>query len=138
MRLPRIGKTYKRQKNFVFVEIRKSELLSALKKLAEAGITRIADIAGYDNGKEIELIYRLPFDRERKLLNLKVRISRKNPSIKSATGIFPSAYIYERESFELIGVKFEGHPHLERMLLARTSPAKPLMKKQQTMKEVKN
>ncbi len=133
MSLPEIGKPYKKQKGAVFVEIAESELPDILEKLKQSGVTRIADISGYDNGNEIELMYRLPYQDEAKLLNLKVRISRKNPEIKSIVKIFPSAYLYERETFELLGVKFHGHPHLERLLLAGTSPKNPLKKK-----EVKN
>jgi NADH:ubiquinone oxidoreductase subunit C len=125
-----IGKPYKIQKDNIFVLIGAAGLLETLERLAEAGITRIADISGSDDGKGIELVYRLPFDKDRKLLNLKIWIPRGKPRIQTATGIFPSAYIYERECFEFLGVKFEGHPDMKRMLLADTSPETPLRKKE--------
>ena len=135
MNLPNIGKIYREQRDSIFIEIPESGLLKVLEDLKGAGIKRVADISGYDNGKEIELIYRLPYGNDARLLNLKVRISRKNPKVRSALELFPSAYLYERETHEFLGVVFEGHPDMKRMLLTDGSPRAPLRK--QVKEEVK-
>ena len=48
---------------------------------------------------------------------LKVRTPRENPSVKSLTGLFWNANWYEREAWEMLGIKFEGHPGLYPLLL---------------------
>lgn len=50
-------------------------------------------------------------------LRVKVYLSdEKDPKIKSVTNIWPSANWYEREAFDLMGIVFEGHPDLRRIL----------------------
>ncbi|MFB3764433.1 MAG: F420H2 dehydrogenase subunit FpoD [Methanotrichaceae archaeon] len=48
---------------------------------------------------------------------LKVRTPRENPSVKSLTGLYWNANWYERETWEMFGINFEGHPGLYPLLL---------------------
>ncbi|MCS7368465.1 MAG: NADH-quinone oxidoreductase subunit C [archaeon GBS-70-058] len=80
-------------------------------------LKHITTITGTDLGDSIELIYHLsPLDR-RVLVNVKVRISRDNPHIPSIVPLLPGAVLYEREVHDLLGVIFDGHPSLERLIL---------------------
>ena len=47
---------------------------------------------------------------------LETQLDRTNPTIASAVSIWPSAHFHERETFEMFGVKFEGHPDLRKLL----------------------
>ncbi|MFW9831008.1 MAG: NADH-quinone oxidoreductase subunit C [Candidatus Thorarchaeota archaeon] len=51
------------------------------------------------------------------ILTLEVTVNRTTPAIPSLRDIFPSVEFHEREGWEMFGVKFEGHPKLERLLL---------------------
>ena len=65
-----------------------------------------------------EVIYRLVSLKNNQSLILKTRVyGRENPTVPSVTGTWRAAYYQEREVFDLLGIKFEGHPDLRRLLL---------------------
>lgn len=81
------------------------------------GLKHIVTITGTDLGDSIELIYHLsPLDR-RILINVKVKVSRDDPHVKSIVSLIPGAIFYECEIHDLLGVVFDGHPNLERLIL---------------------
>ncbi|MCS7386181.1 MAG: NADH-quinone oxidoreductase subunit C [Candidatus Methanomethylicota archaeon] len=80
-------------------------------------VKHIVTITGVDLGEDIELIYHLSPDNRSWLLNVRTRVPKDNPVIESIVDLIPGATLYEREVFDLLGVKFEGHPNLERLLL---------------------
>jgi NADH:ubiquinone oxidoreductase subunit C len=64
------------------------------------------------------VIYRLVSLTNNQSLMLKTRVTgRENPTVPSVTNIWRAAYYQEREIFDLLGIKFEGHPDLRRLLL---------------------
>jgi len=69
----------------------------------------------------------LSYDRNADV-RLKVALRGEPPSVPSATDIWPSANWYEREVWDMFGVKFEGHPHLTRILMPPTWAGHPLRK----------
>lgn len=58
----------------------------------------------------------LSLDRNERL-RLKVRLAGSDPSVHSVTEIWPTANWHERENFDLMGIRFEGHPELSRILM---------------------
>ena len=52
-------------------------------------------------------------------VRIKVPLQGEFPSIKSIAELYANANWYERETWDLFGIRFEGHPHLERILLPR-------------------
>ena len=65
-----------------------------------------------------EVIYRLVSLKNNQSLILKTRVfGRDNPTVPSVTDTWRAAYYQEREIFDLLGIKFEGHPDLRRLLL---------------------
>jgi len=69
----------------------------------------------------------LSFDRSEDSRS-KVPLDGADPSLPSVTGVWPAANWYEREAWDLFGVKFEGHPHLSRILMPPTWNGHPLRK----------
>ncbi|WP_421763202.1 NADH-quinone oxidoreductase subunit C [Ekhidna sp.] len=88
-------------------------------------------LTGLDNGEEektIEIIYNLysiPYNLH---LMLKVKIDRERPEIDSVTEVWKTADWHEREVFDLLGVKFNNHPDLRRILLPDDWEGHPLRK----------
>ncbi|MDD5313545.1 MAG: NADH-quinone oxidoreductase subunit C [Dehalococcoidia bacterium] len=65
-----------------------------------------------------EVVYRLVSMKNNQSLMLKTRVfDRVNPTVASVTGLWRAAYYQEREIYDLLGIKFEGHPYLKRLLL---------------------
>jgi len=65
-----------------------------------------------------EVVYRLVSLKNNQSLILKTRVyGRENLSLPSVTPVWRAAYYQEREIFDLLGIKFEGHPDLRRLLL---------------------
>ncbi|MGD8396361.1 MAG: NADH-quinone oxidoreductase subunit C, partial [Candidatus Eiseniibacteriota bacterium] len=69
----------------------------------------------------------LSFDRNADL-RLKVPLSGDRPRLRSITGLWPAADWYEREVWDMFGIAFDDHPHLERILMPRTWEGHPLRK----------
>ncbi len=88
-------------------------------------------LTAVDNGVEagtIDLIYHLysiPFDIS---LGLMTTVPRESPSVQSVADIWRTANWHEREAFDLVGVIFEGHQDLRRILLPDDWEGHPLRK----------
>lgn len=88
----------------------------------ELGFDHVKGIAGIDDPthKRIKVLYFAgSFSKaeiENVILVLETELDRGNPTIASAVSIWPSAHFHERETFEMFGVKFEGHPDLRKLL----------------------
>ncbi len=72
-------------------------------------------------GPYIELLYHLGSLEDQELddviLNLSVMLDIENPIVSSLCSIWPSVELHEREVYDMLGVIFNGHPKLERILL---------------------
>jgi NADH-quinone oxidoreductase subunit C/D len=74
------------------------------------------------------VVYHL-FSYERNdFIRLKVPLDGDYPSLPSITGIFRNANWYEREVYDMFGIRFNGHPHLQRLLMPLTWSGHPLRK----------
>lgn len=63
-----------------------------------------------------QVVYQLEDPSSGLAVVLKVTVDKTNPSIPSLTEVFPTANWFEREAFDMIGINFEGHPNLTRIL----------------------
>jgi len=61
-------------------------------------------------------------------LTLHVHASRDDPVVPSLAAVWPSADVHERETWDLMGIRFEGHPDLRRILLWEGFAGHPLRK----------
>jgi len=63
-------------------------------------------------------VYHLESTEFRHILVLKVKTAdRENPEIDSLSGVYPTCEFFEREVFDLFGIKYKNHPNLKRLFL---------------------
>jgi len=74
-----------------------------------------------DLGEEIELIYHFAYEGTI-AISLRVAVPKNDPKITSVVSLVPGATLYEREVHDLLGVIFEGHPDLSRLILPEEWP----------------
>ena len=72
--------------------------------------------SGLHTKKGFEIYYHFSHDETGHIINLHVVLPHENPEIKSLTGLFSAAEWIEREIYELLGIKFRGHPNLVKLL----------------------
>ena len=82
----------------------------------------------YPSEPRLEVVYHLLSISNKERVRLKVRLSGSSPSIESVTSVWPSANFYEREVFDLFGVRFTGHPNLKRIMMPDDWEGHPLRK----------
>jgi Ni,Fe-hydrogenase III component G len=75
----------------------------------ELKLNHLCTITGLDEAEELAFIYHLTGDSNI-VVNLKTRVRKASPVIKTVTHYFPGADIYERELEDLFGAKVEGLP----------------------------
>lgn len=81
----------------------------------------LADLCGFDRGPEeeprFEVNYHLFSTTRHHRLRLKVVLNEEDPRVPTVTGVWRTANWHERETYDLFGVVFDGHPDLRRILL---------------------
>ncbi len=108
------------------------ELLRYLKNEAPGKYRRLEDLTAVDESlradHDFTLVYHLLSFDEPGYLRVKVPLSGRQPEAPSITGLWPSANWYEREVFDMFGIRFAGHPDLRRILMPDTWSGHPLRK----------
>ncbi len=114
------------------------EVLTYLKNEIELPYKMLYDLTAIDeqarNHREgqpesrFTIVYQLLSFERNEFIRLKVPLTSTEPSIRSITSVWPAANWYEREVYDLFGVKFTGHPDLRRILMPQTWEGHPLQK----------
>jgi NADH:ubiquinone oxidoreductase subunit C len=111
-------------KQFVEISVAPELLVStatALKKNNEIRFDMLVCITGMDWGKDLGVVYHLRSTVFNHMIVLKTKVSdRENPEIDSLCSLWQAAEFQEREVYDLLGIKFRGHPDLRRLFLDST------------------
>ncbi len=111
-------------------------VLTALKRDVRQPFAMLFDLSAVDErvrrdgppDHAFTLVHHL-FSLERNaFVRVKTPLEGMEPTVPTATGVWPNADWYEREVFDLFGVRFDGHPNLRRILLPPTWKGHPLRK----------
>jgi NADH-quinone oxidoreductase subunit C len=126
------GAKYDRDETSVYIEA--SALHDACVLLRDdpsCPFNYLADVTCVDwfpSQPRFEVIYHLLSISKKERLRLKVRLSGDAPAIESVTSVWPAANYFEREVFDLFGIRFTGHPYLRRLLMPEDWEGHPLRK----------
>jgi len=103
----------------------------ALRDDAALSFEMLLDVAGVDFPKRrprFEVVYHLWSLRHNRVARVKVGVPEEDPTCPSVVDLWGTADWHERECFDLLGVKFTGHPDLRRILMPDDYPWHPLRK----------
>jgi NADH-quinone oxidoreductase subunit C len=97
----------------------------------ELRFVRASTITGVDRypaEPRFEVVYHLHSLDRNERLRLKCRLPGDNPEIDSVTSVWSGANWFERETFDLFGIRFRNHPNLHRIMLPEDWQGHPLRK----------
>jgi NADH-quinone oxidoreductase subunit C len=107
------------------------DIVPALDALQRAGYNAFEDMTAVDwfpSEPRFQLSYHIVSHKYRERIRLRAMVSGADPAVETATSVWPGANYYEREVFDLFGVRFEGHPNLRRILMPDDWKGHPLRK----------
>jgi NADH-quinone oxidoreductase subunit C len=111
--------------------IASEEIRAAAGALQAAGYNFFDDLTAvdwYPASPRFQLSYHLLSHSFKERIRLRVLLNEADPSVESITSLWPAADFYEREVFDLFGIRFEGHPNLRRIMLPDDWKGHPLRK----------
>lgn len=108
------------RKGRILITVKKERLMDAsifLKEKLE--FDHIASVSGldYPDRNEFEVVYHIYSITKKTLAEVKVAISRNDAKLPSLIPVWPGINYHERETWEMFGIEFQGHPNLTRFLL---------------------
>jgi NADH-quinone oxidoreductase subunit C len=98
---------------------------------AELGFDMLLDLSSVDNYGEDPrwtVVYELYGTSHRSHLRLKTRVSEEKSELPTVSGVWRTADWHEREAYDMMGIRFSGHPDLRRILMWEGYPHFPLRK----------
>jgi NADH-quinone oxidoreductase subunit C len=107
------------------------DVARALKEDPQTYFDLLILLTGIDRMPEtprFEVVYHFRSLKHRTLLVVKTRVGEDSPEIPSLSGIWRTADWYEREAYDLLGIVFQGHPDLRRILMPEDWDGYPLRK----------
>jgi NADH-quinone oxidoreductase subunit C len=118
-------------RNELTLTIAAEEIRAAAATVQAAGYNFMDDLTAVDwfpSSPRFQVSYHLLSHTYKEYIRLRVLLDEANPSVASITPVWPSANYYEREVFDLFGIRFEGHPNLRRIMMPDEWVGHPLRK----------
>ena len=106
------------------------DVCTFLKTAPDMEFTSLVCISGVDlkdQGK-MSVVYHLGSMKHKHTLALKVELDRTNPHVRTVEQVWPGANWYEREAYDILGIVFDGHSDLRRILMPEDWDGYPLRK----------
>ncbi|MEM7513598.1 MAG: NADH-quinone oxidoreductase subunit C [Bacteroidota bacterium] len=114
------------------MEIAPENLVEVMKTLKEMfAFNYLADITAtdhYTDEKRFEVSYNLASIPNKQRLRISVRLEESDPTVDSITSLWTSANWFEREAYDMLGIKFHGNEDLRRIYMPEDFDYFPLRK----------
>ena len=104
------------------------EVAKLLKDDPKLSFDSLMSLSGLDWPEYFEAVYHLFSYQHRHRITLKVRCPKDDAVLPTVSSIWRTAEWHEREAFDLIGIRFDDHPDLRRILLPDDWEGHPLRK----------
>jgi NADH-quinone oxidoreductase subunit C len=111
--------------------ILREQIVSAARALKRARYNFLEDLTAVDwfpSSPRFQLSYHILSHALKERIRLRVLVDEADAEVDSITEIWPSAAFYEREVWDLFGIRFAGHPNLRRILMPDDWTGHPLRK----------
>ena len=112
--------------------VEREDLVAFATAAREAGLTTFIDLCAVDHLSRpegrFEVVVNLLSMRLPLRLRIHVAVPEEDPQVPSLSGVFAGANFFEREAYDLFGIRFSGHPDLTRILLPDEWEGHPLRK----------
>lgn len=117
------------QGDYLALDIDREHLVEVCRFLRDQlGFDLLSCNSGVDMLDHLETVYHIRSTTRNQLIQLKVRINNDHPEVDSVVSVWPTANWLERETYDMFGIRFSGHPDLRRMLLDDDFEGYPLLK----------
>jgi NADH-quinone oxidoreductase subunit C len=113
------------------ITVERARIVEACRLLKSKGFIMLVDLSGVDHyGDEprFEVAYHLRSMKPFAEVRLKVFLSGREPEVDTVTTVWQTADWHEREAWDMLGIRFRGHPNLKRILMWEGYPYHPLRK----------
>ena len=113
------------------ITVGRENIIAACEAVKQAGYTFLEDVTAvdwYPSEPRFQITYHILSMSLKQRVRLVVRLAESDAVIDSIVGVWPSANFYEREVFDLFGVRFSGHPNLRRIMMPEDWQGHPLRK----------
>jgi NADH-quinone oxidoreductase subunit C len=118
-------------RNELTLTIAAEEIRAAAETVKNAGYNFFEDLTAVDwfpSSPRFQLSYHILSHSYKERIRLRVMLEEASPAVETITPVWPSANFYEREVFDLFGVRFEEHPNLRRIMMPDDWQGHPLRK----------
>ena len=117
--------------DMVVIDVERDQLVEVATLLRDDPLTK-CDLysvnAGVDTGAELRSVTFVRGTTTHVFAMLRTTCSEMDPRIPTLTGVWPGANWCERETYDMFGIIFDGHPDLRRIFLEESFPGHPLRK----------
>jgi len=110
------------------VLVRVCEFLKTDPELAFDMLIDLTAVDMYRPEARFEVVYLLYSLKNTRYLRLKVTVEEERATVPTVTGVWPAANWHERETFDMFGIRFAGHPDLRRLYMPEEFEHYPLRK----------
>ncbi len=124
----KIVKAWVQRERRLYIAIKGEDILEVAKTLREMGFDHLSSISGVEYEDRMECVYHIWSYSRGELLTVRALVSKDDLKIDSLTPVWKSADWHEREAYDLMGIVFDGHPDLRRILLSDDFRGHPLRK----------
>ncbi len=118
-------------RNELTVTVAPKTIVAAARAVQNAGYNFFEDCTAvdwYPSEPRFQVTYHIVSMELKQRVRLAVLLDGDDPSVDSITPVWPSANFYEREVFDLFGIRFTGHPNLRRIMMPTDWKGHPLRK----------